>query len=65
MYMNLKDQHYYEDLYDHQTVEDGRRDQPYYDKFLKELMDKLPEGDTIDTPRNAVVANAFYIPAHS
>jgi ssDNA-binding Zn-finger/Zn-ribbon topoisomerase 1 len=61
MYMNLKDQHYYEDLYDHQTVEDGRRDQPYYDKFLKELMDKLPEGDTIDTPRNAVVANAFYI----
>lgn len=63
MYVHLKDRQYYEDLYDHQTVEDGRRGQPHYDKFLKDLLKKLPKGDTLDLPRNAVVANAFYMQA--
>lgn len=61
MYIYLKERQYYKNLYDRNTVDDARRSQPHYDKFLSELMSKLPEGETLDLPRNAVIANAFYM----
>jgi Zn-finger nucleic acid-binding protein len=48
-------------MYDRHTVEDARRSQPHYDKFLDDLKGKLPEGDTLEMPRNAVILNAFYM----
>lgn len=63
VYTHLKNRQYYEDLYDRHTVEEGRRDQPHYDKFLEELKSKLPKGDSLELPRNAVIANAFYMQA--
>lgn len=63
MYTYLRERQFYEDIYDRHTVEDARRDMVYYEKFYAELIEELPEGDTIDMPRNAVVANAFYMQA--
>lgn len=62
-YKHLKNRQFYEDIYDHHTVEDARRDMVHYEKFYAELKNKMPEGDTIDMPRNAVIANAFYMQA--
>ncbi len=62
-YTHLKERQFYEDIYDRHTVEDARRGMVHYEKFYAELVNEMPEGDTIDMPRNAVVANAFYMQA--
>jgi len=61
MYVHLKDRQYYEDLYDHHTVEDARRNIIYYDKFYSDFESKLPKDDTIDRPGNAILLNVFYM----
>lgn len=63
MYTHLKEHKFYEDIYDRHTVEDARRDMVHHEKFYAELKSEMPEGDTIDMPRNAVIANAFYMQA--
>jgi len=63
MYFFLKERQYYENRYDHQTVERARFDELYYEKFLVELKNKMLKGDTIEMPRYAVVLNAFYMQA--
>lgn len=61
MYTYLNERHYYEDIYDRHTVEDARRGMVHYDKFHAEFETKLPKGEDIGLPRNAVILNAFYM----
>lgn len=61
MYTHLKDRQYYEDIYDHHTVEWARRDIVYYDNFHDEVKNSLPKGEKIDRPGNAFVLNLFYM----
>lgn len=61
MYIHLKDQQYYEDLYDKLTVEDARRGMAHYDNFFADFESKLKPDDKIDRPGNALLLNAFYM----
>ena len=61
MYLHLKELRYYENLYDRHTVEGARRGIKYYDDFLQEMKDKLPKGETIERPGNALILNLFYL----
>lgn len=63
MYTHLKERQYYEDSYDHLTVETGRRYIVYYDDFLTEFESKLPADDKISRPGNAFLLNVFYMQA--
>lgn len=60
-YTHLKDREYYENNYDRLTVKDSRRHMGYYDDFYTKFEKKLPKGDTIDRPGNAILLNAFYM----
>jgi len=60
---HLRERQYYEKLYDRHTVEDARRGIVHYDKFHADLEAKLPKGDKIDRPGNAILLNAFYMQA--
>lgn len=61
MYTHLKDQQYYEDLYDKFTVESARRGMAHYDDFFKKFEKKLKPDDKIDRPGNALLLNVFYM----
>jgi len=61
MITHLKDRQYYVDLYDRSTVEEARQNIKHYDKFFDEFQEKLPEGETIEKPGNALVSNVFYM----
>ena len=61
MYVHLKDQKYYEDLYDKFTVEDARRGMGYYYDFYEDFEKQLPKDQTIERPGNAFVLNVFYM----
>ncbi|HVW23329.1 MAG TPA: hypothetical protein VHB51_02520 [Candidatus Saccharimonadales bacterium] len=61
MHTHLKEDQYYEDLYDKITVEFARRNIVYFDKFYAEFEAKLPSGEEIDRPGNAFVINVFYM----
>lgn len=61
MYTHLKERKYYEEFYDKMTVEDARRGMVAYDDFFEKLERKLPKGDTIDRPGNALILNVFYM----
>jgi len=63
VYTYLKERQYYENLYDRHTVEYARRGDVHYDKFLGDLKSELPEGETIELPRYAIIMNAFYMQA--
>lgn len=60
-YTHLKPRSYYENLYDHHTVESARRDIVYYEEFHQKLERNLPEGDKIERPGNAFLLNVFYM----
>ncbi len=53
---NLKDRQYYEDLYDRLTVDFGRRNITYYDKFLEKFSEK-----DLSHPGNVGLVNMFYL----
>jgi len=59
--IHLKERKYYEDAYDHFTVEWGRRNLVHYEKFYLEFTSKLPDDDQIDRPGNAALTNLFYM----
>lgn len=61
MYTHLKGRQYYDDIYDHHTVEWARRDIVYYDNFHDEMKRNLPEGEKLDKPGNAFALNLFYM----
>lgn len=61
MYTHLKERQYYEDIYDRHTVEEARRGMVHYDKFHADFEKKLPKGDKIDRPGNAILLNVFYM----
>lgn len=61
MYTHLKERSYYENLYDKHTVEDARRCIKYYEDFYKEFEEKLPRGDKLERPGNALLLNMFYM----
>lgn len=60
-YAHLKSRSYYEDLYDHHTVESARRDIVYYEEFHQKLERNLPKDDKIERPGNALLLNVFYM----
>lgn len=61
MHTHLKERAYYKNLYDRQTVEEARRSIKYYDNFQAEIKKKLPKGETIEKPGNALLLNVFYL----
>lgn len=61
MYTHRKDRQFYEDIYDHHTVEDARRGMVHYEKFYGDFEKKIPKDDKIERPGNAVVLNIFYM----
>jgi hypothetical protein len=61
VYTHLKERLFYENIYDHHTVEDARRGMVHYDKFHADFEKKLPKDDKIDRPGNALVLNVFYM----
>jgi len=61
VYTHLKEHPYYEDLYDHLTVDDARRHMVYYEDFYSDFEKKLPKDEKIDRPGNAFVLNVFYM----
>lgn len=61
MYTHLKERQFYEDIYDHHTVEEARRGMVHYYKFYDDIEKLLDKGDTINMPGNAAILNAFYM----
>lgn len=61
MYKHLKEQSYYEDLYDSLTVKYARKNILHYYKFYQQFEKKLPKDDKIDRPGNAILLNVFYM----
>jgi hypothetical protein len=61
VYTYSKSRHYYEDLYDHHTVESARDGQAHYEKFKKDIQKKLGPEEDISLPRNAIALNMFYM----
>lgn len=61
MYIHLKEDEYYELLYDKLTVESARRGMTHYDNFYTEFENKLPKNEKIDKPGNAFLLNIFYM----
>lgn len=60
-YIHLKDRKWYEDIYDHHTVEWARFGMTHYEKFYAELKEKIPKDDTIERPAYGPMLNAFYM----
>jgi Zn-finger nucleic acid-binding protein len=60
-YTHLKERQYYEDVYDHLTVEAGRRGIVYYYDFYSKFEQKIPADDKIDRPGNVLLLNTFYL----
>lgn len=56
MYTYLNDRQHYEDLYDRITVDFGRRNITYYDKFLEKFSEK-----DLSRPGNVGLVNMFYL----
>jgi hypothetical protein len=61
VHTQLRERKFYEDIYDHHTVEGARRGMVHYEKFHADLKAKLPKHDTIERPGNALLLNAFYM----
>lgn len=61
MYAHLKEREYYEDSYDHLTVEMGRSDDGFFNDFLDKFTEKMPKGTKIDGTGNALLVNTAYM----
>lgn len=60
----MKEQSYYEDLYDRNTVSIGRRNQHYYDRFLKDFIQGAKQSTPpidLKRPGNIALINFAYM----
>ena len=62
MHTHLRDQKFYEDMYERHTVEFARRDEKHYEGLIEELRKKTPKGEKIGKPGGeAMMLNLAYM----